>query len=269
MNELVLPHDFTKEQSGALQLIARAALDTVDSRYGAGYPGYTEGSLGTDLAYHNGHHGRHVGDNSDRTAVASGFSPAVSKLSHVTGNAHDIVQLLGRGRDEEASAEWLTLKLQELGFAKGIAMIGGLAILGTEPIFERNRIIGQKATRLVYPSRESEQVALSVASGDFGEVYTPQGPLLGHKLWQEMQGVKPQAEPIFKREKLIAFQKNQIDLFDTYRYPLPAARHVLATHEPQVRAYAELVLQQLETGDIVSWQQLIAQDLAFMHEHTA
>jgi hypothetical protein len=262
-----LPHQFSGEQSRVLQTVAHTALETVDARYGSGYPNLA-GSKETDLAYHNGHHARKVGEDACRVAMAVGFTSAESLFSETIGSAHDVVQLLGCGRNEEESAAWLAAELRRLDLQE-LAGIGSIAILGTEPLLEDGRLVGQKATELEYPSRQAERVALSVASGDLGELLTPQGPYMAHHLWHEIQGVGPNSEPFFDREKLINFQGNQIELQGSYQYPLSGARKVLATHETQVRTYSERVYEQLVSGDITSFRQLLEQDKAFMQQWLA
>ncbi len=250
--------------------IGCAALEIVDTRYSDGYPNFAGGALpASDMAYHNGYHGRQVGRDGGGVAEASGFSPAVVRLTKAAGNAHDLVQRKGRGIDEAESAAWLAEKLRRAGFSEATATIGSLAIIGTEPTFESGRLVGQKATTMEYPSKEAQQVAYSVASGDLGVLYAPIGPYMGHQLWREIQGVNPHDEPEFDIPKIAGFQGDQIKLLDTHQYPLPAARAVLATHEAEVRAYSEQVYNQLAAGEITSWQQLIDQDLAFMRQHTA
>lgn len=267
---LVLPFQFSPEQTQALEGVGAAALRIVDARFSTGYPDFAGGdSPALDLAYHNGHHARQVGRDAGRVAEACGFSPAVRRLSQTSGEAHDLEQKLGAGFNEDESAAWLEAELRGRGFSEEAAAIGGLAIIGTKVRFENGQLVSQKATELEYPSKDAEQTALSVASGDLGVLYTPEGPYASHQLWREIQGVSPHEQPQFDAEKLAAFQQNQIALLDTFQYPLPQARAVLATHEPQVRAYSEQVHGQIVAGDITSWQQLIDQDLAFMRQNAA
>jgi asparagine synthetase B (glutamine-hydrolysing) len=68
-------------------------------------------------------------------------------------------------------------------------------------------------------------------------------------------------------DDLLKYEEGQIALREAYRYPLRGAERVLATHKKQVMKYGEQVLRQLQRGDL-TWQQLEAQDLAFMRQHS-
>jgi hypothetical protein len=243
------------------------ALHIVDDVYGGGFPTWTSGYH--ELSFHNGYHSRIVGDDGADVATALGLPPRLVAITKASGNAHDLNQLDGRGIDEAKSADWLVMQMEAYKtFSAKEREIGRLAITGTQPIFdEQFRLIGQKATEQEYPSKEAEKVALSLACGDLGVLYKPSGPLMAHQLYREIQGMLPADE--LPLDKLISFQEGQTHLLSTYRYPLTEARSILATHEPQVMAYSEQVLEQLQRGDIISWQQLIDQDVAFIHQYSA
>jgi hypothetical protein len=143
--------------------------------------------------------------------------------------------------------------------------MGAFAIRGTEPLFKGNQLVGQMATRMNYPDRTTELVTKSVASGDLGELYTPQGPYLGHQLFREIQGMPTERQLPF--EKMAAFQRNQVGLLEQYQYPLKQAERLLATHRPQVTDYSHNLLEQLEAGTIETWDELIDRDKAFIRQH--
>jgi len=256
------------EEQRAIEAAAQigcVALEVVDAVYGSGFPTWNTGHQ--ELSFHNGHHGRTVGAGSRKMTTALGLSPASIAISEAAGNAHDINQLDGRGIDETKSADWLATQMEvHKLFTPEQCEMGRLAILGTHPIFdEQYRLVGQKATEQEYPSLEAEKVALSVACGDLGELYQPQGPFASHQLFREIQGMAPAQD--LPLDKLVSFQEGQMHLLNSYQYPLTQANHVLATHRPEVLAYSEQVLEQLKHGDIESWQQLIDQDISFMRRH--
>ena len=249
----------------AARRIGCAALDTIDLVYGSGYPAWESGFI--DLAYHNGRHARSVAKATVQMAAALDLSPSATAIGEAAALAHDENQLDGRGVDEERSAQWLEAQMRAYKhvFTPLQIEIGKLGIKGTEPIFDENmRIIGQRADFLEYPTKEAEYVAKSVVCGDFGVLFQPDGPLSSHLLFREIQKVKSAEEP--KVEDGIAFQQGQMELLDTYSYPLPEANDILATHRSEVTAYSQQVLDQLERGDITSWAQLIEQDIAFARQ---
>lgn len=247
-------------QKTALGEIEKQTLSTVDARYSTGYPEY-RGACGEAWLYHNGHHARSVGKGALQVAQAVGLSPDSARIGEIAGYAHDIYQ--GRGH-EQRSAAWLEEQLREKGLSKSVAQMASLAIKGTEPIFSGGIINGQMATRQYYPSREAEQIACAVASADLGVLYQPEGPLMAHDLYRELhRDANPEID-----EALLVFQHQQMQLIERYQYPLSQAEQLLATHRPQVTAYHEKVLEQLERGDIESWQQLRTQDEAFLARHS-
>lgn len=246
-------------QKTALGEIEEQALRAVDARYGTGYPEYQ--GCGEPWLYHNGHHARSVGRGALRVARAVGSSPDVARIGEIAGYAHDIYQ--GKGHESQ-SAEWLEGQLRRKGLSKSVAHMAGLAIRGTQPLFANGVIVGQMATRQQYPSHEAEQVGLAVASADLGTLYAPEGPLLSHDIYREIHG---EQDPAIDA-RLLAFQEGQMKLLDNYSYPLPQAEQLLATHRPEVMRYSRQVLDQLERGDIESWQQLRTQDEAFYRQHS-
>lgn len=246
-------------QKTALGEIEEQTLRAVDAQYSTGYPEYQ--GCREPWLYHNGYHARSVGRGALRIACAIGLSTDVARIGEIAGYAHDIYQ--GKGHESQ-SAEWLEDQLRQKGLSKPVAHMAGLAVRGTQPLFADGVIVGQVATRQGYPSHEAEQIGLAVASADLGTLYAPEGPLLARDLYREIYGEQNPAIDA----KLLAFQEGQMKLLDNYSYPLPQAERLLATHRPQVMRYSQQVLDQLERGDIESWEQLRAQDKAFYHQHS-
>lgn len=249
----------------AVERIGREALVIVDHLYGSGHPDWSQGE--TPLSYHNGHHGRSVGNDGMRVASHYGLDPLALAITGAAGHAHDLIQLKGRGVDESESAQWLDLKLIERGITDpSKRAMGTLGIRGTLPRIEDGKVVGQLATEQEYPTREAEISAKSVACGDFGEIYTPRGPLNAHELFREINGMcSDEAMPF---EKMTAFQRGQVWLLENYQYPLAAAESILATHRSEVTTYVHDILDQLEQGIITSWPELIQRDKAFLRRHS-
>lgn len=268
MSEFYIPgvHVFDDAQMLATEAIAAEALTIVEDTYGSGYPLYRGGENG-GLAYHNRHHSEALQADTGRMCDALGLTRTERAIGRLAGAAHDIVQLKPRGVMEQESAEWLEAEMHRRGvFPKDVIRVGTLAILGTEPTFENGHLTGQVATQLRYPSRSAELIAKSVAAADLGELYSPAGPLLGHELFKEIQGVTPGDEP--DMAQLIDFQREQVQLTERFRYPLPEAEAVFGKLRGEVVAYATEILDDLEQGNITSWDELIARDEAFMHANS-
>jgi hypothetical protein len=266
MNEQHIPdvHVFADAQFAELTTIGNAALTEVENTYGSGYPHYLNGEDG-GLSYHNRHHSAFVRDGSEAMGHALGLTKEERAIAQVAGAAHDIVQLKPRGVMEAESADWLATELRRRAFDERIVQAGALAILGTEPVFAGG-VLSQVASTQQYPSRSAEQIAMSVACADLGELYAPTGPLVGHELYREMAGIEPGVEP--PMEGLIAFQRGQTVLTEEYQFPHPMGEQVFAALKPEVVAYSADVLQRLERGEIHSWDQLIVEDEAFMRRHS-
>jgi hypothetical protein len=249
----------------ATQAVGERALDIVEERYGSGYPQYVGGQNG-GLAYHNRHHSEAVQEGSARMCDALGLTPAERAIGRMAAAAHDIVQLKARGVMEQESADWLEAETRYLGLLEPAIAIGILAIKGTEPLFENNRLTGQMASELWYPSKSAELVSKSVACADMGELHAAIGPLLGHELFKEIRGVAPANEPPL--DSLVNFQRNQVILAEAYQYPLPAGDRVFGKLRAKVASYSNQVLNSLERGEIESWSELIARDQAFLRDNS-
>lgn len=243
----------------ATDKIGSEALKLVDARYGSGYPLWKKGER--ELAYHNGYHSRIVGEAAVRVCTQYNMSPSELSFVRAIGYSHDVIQTGTRGRDERNSAEWFEERLEEARvFPESIRGIGGLAIRGTQPVFEDGIVTGQLATRQEYPNRRAEQIALGVACGDFGSLHAPRGPYEGHQYMREINGMCPPED--LTLEKMTEYQKGQVALLEDFEFPDPNG-HVLATHKPQVIAFAHKTLRDMEAGRIETFNQLLDIDEAF------
>ena len=263
MTEQLRTITLTDEQLAAVAEISHAAVRTVDEQYGTGFPHFVGGEH--NLAYHNGYHSRAVPHDAHKVGEAIGLVLPELVTVAASGAAHDIIQLKLRGQMEAESAEWLAEQMRLRRLPSVMAEAGALAVLGTEPVIEDGKLVGQVATRLEYPSKSAERVALSVACGDFGRMLTLIGPYLSHKLYQQIKNVDPKAAP--PMEDLARYLAAQVELRESYRFPLPEAEQVLGTHRREVIAYGHEVLRLVEQGDITSWDQLEALDQEFMRRN--
>lgn len=266
MSECMTPFggELSAAQIQETEAVSANALDIVEARYGSGYPHYHGGENG-GLAYHNRHHSRAVQRGTEQMAEALGLNAAERAIGRVAAAAHDIVQLKPRGVMERGSAEWLEAQLQGR-LPAGLVQIGVLAILGTEPVLTDGKLTGQMASELIYPNRSAERVALSVACADLGELHSAQGPLLGHELYKEIQGVAPAAEP--DMEKLTGFQRGQLWLAQYHQYPHPVGEQAFGRLRGAVVNHTAEVLADLEAGTLDSWLELIRRDEVFMRQHS-
>lgn len=245
--------------------IGERALEISEAHFCSGFPEFRGGSI-RKLAYNNAKHNKAVGDDGSRMGEYLGMSRAEQELLRTAGYAHDLVQLKGRGTDERESAEWVEKNLRDGGIEPAAAKLAGLAILGTLPVFENNdyhgRIIDQTANRMEFDSKHDELFVKSIASADLGVLYTPMGPLSGHLLFAQRQGVEPGQTPDLK--DLVTFHENQLKFLTNYRYPLAEAHEVLATHQSEVLAFNEYLLARLKNGDITTWDEILELDKTFM-----
>ncbi|HET6747450.1 MAG TPA: hypothetical protein VFH06_05080 [Candidatus Saccharimonadales bacterium] len=269
--------EFDQKQIKALRKIGSRALEVSKERYCSGFPIYRgdmiegfdySGGSEQKLGFNNSFHNYIVGEGGARVAGAVDLSPSLQELARATGDAHDVRQLWGRGADERDSAAWIEQRIVEAGlFDRVVAKMGAKAILGTEPLFDadgpiKGKIIGQMAQQLEYDSKEEELFAKSVASADLGALYKPYGPYLGHQLYAQRQGSNAGETP--DMAGFPQFYEKQAPFVENYRYLLPEAEGALATHRTQVTRYTNFVAEQLREGKIESWEQLRAQDIAFM-----
>lgn len=243
------------------------ALALAQNRYCSGFPLYQGGQI-QKLGYNNARHDFMVGNDSARLGEAVGFGATEQTLLRTTGYAHDLVQLTGRGNDERASAEWIEKQLRDsTALPPVMATMASRAILATEPLFKNGAVAGQRVDEMEFDSRHEERFARTVVASDLGELYTPMGPYLSRQLYMQRQGVAPHEAP--DTADFTDFHTRQIGFLESYHYTLPEAEGVLASHRREVITYAHALYEQLQRGDITSWQQLLAQDLAFMHNPAA
>ncbi|HSX42551.1 MAG TPA: hypothetical protein VLF59_00510 [Candidatus Saccharimonadales bacterium] len=253
----------TTDQLQETERVGTEALDLVEARYGSGYPHYRGGENG-GLADHNRRHSWAVVQGMEAMADALDLSRTERAIGRTAAAAHDVVQLKARGVMEQESATWLEARLQGLVPAQ-IVRMGTLAILGTEPILEDGKLTGQVAAQLSYPDSRTELVAKSVACADLGELHSARGPLQGHELYKEIHGVTPADTP--DMEGLVNFQRSQVWLAENYHYPHPMGERVFGGLRGVVVDYSAGMLDQLESGRIETWQQLVDHDEAFMRKY--
>jgi hypothetical protein len=129
------------------------------------------------------------------------------------------------------------------------------------PTFDEDGLSGQAVNTMEFDSRFEEQFAKGVASADLSVFFTPFSPFDAHKLYAEMKGVGALDAP--DMDDFEEFTRKQVVMVHRYKYPLPLAGKIFATHKTQVIRYAEHVYAQVLRGDIETWDQLMAQDAAF------
>jgi hypothetical protein len=253
-----------ERQKAAAEDIGTEALVHVDRTYGRGYPFDAHG-----LAYHNGYHGREVGRGAMKLCALMDLPEVDQAIAGAAGKTHDLIVGKGRGTDEAESAAWLAERMEaQKVFPAQHRLMGALAILGTEPLFnDSDLIIGQQASHQDYPSKSAELVAKSVASADMGKLYTPEGPHLSHLLYREIKDMPPTDE--LDIPGMINYQRGNVELTETYRYPLEIAESALATHRPEVIHFHQNVLEEMQRGDIETWEQLLERGRQFIVEHRA
>ena len=194
------------------QAIALQALDHIDSQYSTSGDPRQNAAAELYLPYHNGRHTRFVLQDIRILRNVVGLTPAEYDVAISAGSAHDVVQELDAkaGENEDNSAGWLADKMadQPDAFTKTEIDYAQLAILGTKTIVDMFFELKQRATMQDYPSKRAELIAHVVAAADPGRLYTPDGPLNAHLLFQEQHtggsGQPPSLDDFY------TFQKRQL-----------------------------------------------------------
>lgn len=239
-------------------------LQTVSEDYGDGMNPQDQQPNKRWLEYHNLLHSVEVYETFLALAERAGLSRMATAVGAVAAAGHDIIQEGTRGDMEYQSGVLVGQELANLGFSKYWQVVAHLAVIGTEPTYQDGVMAGQKVTKQQYPSPESEQIARLVATADMASVYGPRGPLHSHQLYLETYAgpvgvVVPQTD----MPALHEFQHNTLDLVKNYQYP-----HLLGVKLSEIRrndvvAYHKLVLEQIGSGEITDWKQLLIKDRLF------
>lgn len=245
---------FNDSQKSLLQDLSKNAKKDIDRQYGTGYPSYKGG--GDRWFYHNGNHGEFVGSGTERVSEAAGLSPDIQAVGRYAGLRHDIFQGVGH---ESRGAELAKEELRREELPEWAVVMASLAISGTEVVIKNGIIVAQKAEFQKYPSAEAETMALAMASADMGVLFQPMGPLCMHDYYRESVG---KAEPAMG-ESFLNFKAGQMRMLEAYHYPLQEGEKIFATHRVQVMRYHKDIQQRVQSGEISTWAQLRALDLAF------
>lgn len=231
----------------------------VDWRYGSGFPNFTAGNKKTP-AYHNGYHTRRVTTDVGKLARHFGFDAKLTAVVRSAGAIHDFIKEYGPGVDEENSSWLLREGLKYCGVDWKHIKIGCTAVKGTEPRLGEWSVLGQKAFEVDYESAEEKQASELLATADLGALYAPDGPLLGHMVLKEAV-----EDPEWNM--LRKFQVCQTSFLEDYKYPHVRAGKLLSTHRPEVIAHSVSLVDELEAGNIGSFEEVIARDLEFYNAH--
>lgn len=242
-------------------------LEVIDNKYsidGWTFPSSEDPSQNRNpLYYHNGDHTRMVIDDTLLLSEGLGLTSMETNIAVMAASNHDIEQdLVELGANESASRRLLEEELSKLGFSRVAIMAGGLAITGTTPRFEDGTIV-QRAVEQCYPTKRAELIAHAVAGADVGRLFGSFGPLLSHKLFLELQ-TKNQI-PVTIQE-LIKFQNNQIDFLENYQYPTKEIENLLSTNRAGAIKHIIKLIRNLESGQIAKFEEVIQQDLEFIHK---
>lgn len=255
--------DFSRTQILELEALADKALTEVEIRYGSGFPHYSGGHRG-GLSYHNRYHSEAVRSGALLMSQALELPPLERALAQTAAAAHDIIQGKARGVMEQESANWLTTRLRRTGMYDEVAIRATeLAILATEPRFVGGTAVST-VLELEYPTKAAENVALSVASADFSELYAANGPRLAHDIYKESQNASQAEEPDFAG--VLDYQRKQVVFLEKFCFPHPLAEQLFGGLRREVIKFTASLVNRLERGEIETWQQLMAADDVFMRQ---
>jgi hypothetical protein len=245
---------------GGLEICQDAGL-VIAANYGIGEP--ADAALPNNRAYHCLPHAVKTGRWALMFAKLAELSPRETEVSILGGVCHDIVHGNGRGEDEWQSAEWLKSRMQDQGYATTDVDTAVMGILGTEPHFD-GEAVAQQVQMMDFPGgaeSTARVVAQCIASADLVGLFSPLGPLLGHRLYQEEQHVSIKEEPpLFG---LTDFHARQSRILDTYTPPLSKANRLFSPFRDVVSEYTRQIGELVAAGQIQNWKQIIRCDAYF------
>ncbi|MGB2786956.1 MAG: HD domain-containing protein [Candidatus Saccharimonadaceae bacterium] len=262
------PLDYYEKASAAIKQLA---LDEVAARYGTGLPD-TEPGIIDNPAYHNLQHSTRVAETAEKIAQELGLSRKSMLIAGMAGAAHDIIRERTTEKTaEQLSADWLGMAMIELGFATPDIVTGRNAILATTPIITpEGLMVGQQVETTHFSDdfvSTDTLIAQSVASADLEALYAPDGPIVAHKYFMELQGLQPGETPL-SLEALRDFQLKQVILMRHYRYPHPVAEELFGKDRETVTAYHQMLFELIDNGTVTSWSQVAEMDRRFFDEQT-
>lgn len=261
MHEILEEYNWYQDLKSPGRLIVARAVHEIDMEYGPDaervkYPYFA----------HNGDHTRRALEDFAVLKDVLGMTEAEFMVGACAVAAHDIVKTFDRedGMDEKESAEWLAEELGEVrGLSPQMVAVGELAVIGTTAKSE-NGVLMQKTFEQEYPSKRAELIAHGVSGADLGRLFTPDGPLIGHYLYQEQQAADGNDPTAI--EPLLEAQKEQLEVLLSYYYPNKDIETALATHKSSVIKYVSELIRMLEAGLIEDWEQLMSLDKLFIHQ---
>ncbi|MDB5184453.1 MAG: hypothetical protein JWN38_261 [Candidatus Saccharibacteria bacterium] len=252
---------FNQSELYQIELLAslgRQALDHIADAYGDGHSQRPE-----DLPYHNVGHTVRVQHAAGLLADNLALSSYDCALVSTVAAAHDVIHEASSGQTaEEASAAWLTERLRQLSMPPEDIEIAKLAIAATAYHFDVDGTLTQNYWNINYPNSRAQGIAACVASADMEALVAPHGPIAGQKIFEERQ--KRRGHPPENAVKDYAvFQGEQLRLLQTYCYPLGCAEVLFGNMRPHVYLHDLSLLQDMESGLVLTWDQVVQANEAF------
>ncbi len=257
MHNSLEEYGWYRELSNPTRRIVSESIHEIDNDFGS----IEELESGL-YRYHNGLHTRMVCEDVAVLKDALGLTNNEFEIAISAASTHDKIKTFDRslGVDEVESSEWLASRLANIPSISRVGIESGrLAIIGTTPRFHGGTII-QKAMEQDYPNKRAELIAHTVAGADVGRLFTPEGPLLAHRLFEEQQ---VSSDKEVSLQNLTNFQDSQIEFLVNYKYPSRDIETAMATHKTQVIRYLGKISTMLQQGLIYDWDQLILLDKQF------
>lgn len=250
------------------------ALDLVAKRYSETGNQYEDRRAELYFPYHNRLHSSTVVSAAEELSELVGLTPSEHNVALCAAAAHDIFHDLGMeyGQNEELSAEWLAERMNRIGgFSKVSIKAGELAILGTKTrLLKRggggaNYQLLQSFNEISYPSKRSALIAEVVASADLSQLLSRNGPLLSHKMYEEntmgASGLTPRIN-----QALIDFLEIQASLVSSFEFSNNDINHHLSRGRNEVLVYSANLLDDVKSGCVTSWKQVLERDIEFMNK---
>jgi hypothetical protein len=255
---------FTSAQLIELETVGATALKKVEDDYGTGYPDMLPGQ--NTLSYHTLYHSKMVADAFGRMAITLELTPDETAFGKMLAKGHDAIQdgKRGNGDQERRTGEYLADLLRRKGlFSEPLIESGQLIIQGTTAVIENGHLAGQEASRMEYPAQWVENIALSLACADIGEILSATGPRAGHDLYKELNGWSAYSNPPMDTT-FRTFQEGQIGLAQDLTFAHERGEEVFGGLRSAVVEHHVDLLQKFDSGQIEQWSDLATLDNSFI-----
>jgi hypothetical protein len=252
-----------------IKTAGKVALSRMIDAYGVGYPHYVSGNE-FSFAAHNGLHGQEVGQSARIMATRLELPPLYVALSQAAGWAHDAIltdgngNKLARGEMEDRTAAYFGGLLRAEGAEEAVIKAGILGVLATKVTFSsEGYLVAQGVVDLEFPTREAEEVAMSVSCADIAGAYGRRAPVNCLEYYKEFRGIPADVPAMFDPNALAEHYQNQQRFLDNYAFPHPVGERLFGTRRGELNEFYRHAEGALQAGTIDDWQTLFERSEAY------